>query len=487
MGFSPKYVFDINPDVTVRTRFAPSPTGDLHVGGARTALYSWLLAKANKGEFVLRIEDTDLERSDPAKTEGILRSMEWLNLEWDFGPYYQTQRFDRYDEVIEQMLEEGLAYYCFHTKEELDSVREQQMANKEKPRAPRTYRDLPLADAKARIANGEKAVVRFKNPLNGSVIFDDAVRGRIEISNDELDDLIIRRADGSPTYNFCVVIDDWDMAITHVIRGEDHINNTPRQINILKALGAPLPIYGHVSMINGDDGRKLSKRHGAVSAMEYRKEGYLPEALINYLVRLGWGHGEQEIFSRDEMIQYFDINQVSHSSSCFAVEKLQWLNQHYIINAAREEVIEALKWQYAQMGVNIENGPALETIVEMLAERSKTLVEMVEKSRYFFEDFTDFEEAAAKKHLKAGAIEPLKTVKAKLEALTEWTKENTHQAIQDTAAELEVGMGKVGMPLRVAVTGCGQSPSMDETLFAIGRERTLKRIQQAIQFIENKA
>ncbi len=488
MKFEPKYVFDLDPNVKVRTRFAPSPTGELHVGGARTALYSWLFAKGHEGEFVLRIEDTDLERSDPQKTEGILKSMEWLGLEWDHGPYYQTKRFDRYDEVIEQMLEEGLAYYCFISKEELAEIRAQQEANKEKPKAPRTYRDLPLSEAKKRIAAGEKPVVRFKNPLTGSVVFDDAIRGRIEISNDELDDLIIRRADGSPTYNFCVVIDDWEMAITHVVRGEDHINNTPRQINILKALGAPIPVYAHVSMINGDDGRKLSKRHGAVSAMEYHREGYLPEALVNYLVRLGWGHGDQEIFSREEMIKYFELNQVSHSASRFMVDKLQWLNQHYINNSPREEVAKALAWHYAQAGIDTTNGPALTTIIDMLGERSKTLVEMVEKSRYFFEDFSEFDEAAAKKNLKEAAIEPLKLVKEKLAALSadNWTKETTHQAIQDTATELEVGMGKVGMPLRVAVTGCGQSPSMDVTLEAIGRDRTLARIQQAIDFIESK-
>ncbi len=486
MKFEPKYVFDLNPNVKVRTRFAPSPTGELHVGGARTALYSWLFAKGHHGEFVLRIEDTDLERSDPQKTDGILKSMQWLGLEWDHGPYYQTQRFDRYNEVIEQMLEQNLAYYCFISKEELDQIRAKQEANKEKPRAPRTYRDYPLTEAKKRIANGEKPVVRFKNPLSGTVVFEDAIRGHIEISNEELDDLIIRRADGTPTYNFCVVIDDWEMAITHVVRGEDHINNTPRQINILQALGAPIPIYAHVSMINGDDGRKLSKRHGAVSAMEYHHEGYLPEALINYLVRLGWGHGDQEIFSREEMINYFELNQVSHSASRFMIDKLQWLNQHYIQNSPRAEVAQALAWHYAQADIDCSKGINLTEIIAMFGERAKTLVEIVEKSRYFFEDFEQYEETAAKKNLKAIAIEPLKLVKAKLEALTEWTKEATHQAIQDTATELALGMGKVGMPLRVAITGGGQSPSLDTTLVGIGRERSLTRIQRAIDYIQTQ-
>ena len=317
--------FDLDPNVKVRTRFAPSPTGYLHVGGARTALYSWLYAKHNHGEFVLRIEDTDLERSTPEATQAILEAMEWLDLTWEHGPYYQTKRFDRYNQVIDQMIEQGLAYRCYCTKERLDTLRHTQEQNKEKPRY-----DRHCLHDHAHHSAYEPHVVRFKNPTEGSVVFDDAVRGRIEISNSELDDLIIRRTDGSPTYNFCVVVDDWDMGITHVVRGEDHINNTPRQINILKVLGAPIPVYAHVSMINGDDGQKLSKRHGAVSVMQYRDEGYLPEALINYLVRLGWGHGDQEIFTRQEMIDLFDLHSVSKSASACNTEKLLWLNHHYI-------------------------------------------------------------------------------------------------------------------------------------------------------------
>lgn len=478
MKLSPVFTFD--PKVKVRTRFAPSPTGYLHVGGARTALYSWLFAKHNQGEFVLRIEDTDLERSTPEATQAILEGMEWLKLSWEHGPYYQTKRFDRYNEVIDQMLEQGLAYRCYCTKERLEDLRNQQEANKEKPRYDRHCLDNHDHDI------NEPHVVRFKNPQEGSVVFDDAVRGRIEISNSELDDLIIRRTDGSPTYNFCVVIDDWDMGITHVVRGEDHINNTPRQINILKALGAPIPVYAHVSMINGDDGKKLSKRHGAVSVMQFRDEGYLPEALINYLVRLGWGHGDQEIFSEEEMIKFFELSHVSRSASTFSMEKLQWLNQHYICNLPKEYVAKELAWQYANLNIDTTNGPALTEIVTMLAERSKTLKEMAENSRYFFEEFSEFDEKAAKKHLKAGAITPLETVKAKLSQISEWNLENTHKAIEDTAAELEVGMGKVGMPLRVAVTGTGQSPSMDITLVGIGKERVLTRIQRAIDFIQEK-
>lgn len=469
--------FNLDPNVKVRTRFAPSPTGYLHVGGARTALYSWLYAKHNNGEFVLRIEDTDLERSTPEATAAIIEGMEWLNLPWEHGPYYQTKRFDRYNQVIDEMIEQGLAYRCYCTKEHLEELRHTQEQNKEKPR----YDRHCLHDHNH--SPDEPHVVRFKNPTEGSVVFDDAVRGRIEISNSELDDLIIRRTDGSPTYNFCVVVDDWDMGITHVVRGEDHINNTPRQINILKAIGAPIPTYAHVSMINGDDGQKLSKRHGAVSVMQYRDDGYLPEALINYLVRLGWGHGDQEIFSREEMINYFELDHVSKSASAFNTEKLQWLNQHYIRELPPEYVAKHLEWHYKDQGINTANGPALTEIVTMLAERCKTLKEMASSSHYFFEEFETFDEAAAKKHFKGNAAEALAKVKEKLTALSSWDLHSIHEAIEQTAAELEVGMGKVGMPLRVAVTGSGQSPSMDVTLVGIGRDRVLARIQRAIDFI----
>ncbi len=474
-------LFNLDPAVKVRTRFAPSPTGYLHVGGARTALYSWLFAKHNQGEFVLRIEDTDLERSTPEATQAILEGMEWLNLAWEHGPYYQTKRFNRYNQVIDQMLEQGLAYRCYCSKERLENLRNEQEKNKEKPRYDGYCLHHQPEDPNA------PHVVRFKNPKEGSVIFDDAVRGRIEISNSELDDLIIRRTDGSPTYNFCVVIDDWDMGITHVVRGEDHINNTPRQINILKALNAPIPTYAHVSMILGDDGQKLSKRHGAVSVMQYRDDGFLPEALLNYLVRLGWGHGDQEIFSVEEMIKLFELTQVSKSASAFNTEKLLWLNHHYIRELPPEYVAEHLKWHYQHQGIDTHNGPPLTDIVVMLRERCKTLKEMAASSRYFFEDVEHFEESAVKKHFKSTAVEALEKVYEKLTALSQWTAEPIHQAIEQAAEELGVGMGKVGMPLRVAVTGSGQSPSMDVTLVGIGRERTLARIQKAIAFIKSQA
>ncbi|HDT0719488.1 glutamate--tRNA ligase [Proteus mirabilis] len=469
----------------IKTRFAPSPTGYLHVGGARTALYSWLFSRHNKGEFVLRIEDTDLERSTQPAIDAIMDGMNWLNLNWDEGPYYQTKRFDRYNQVIDQMLAAGTAYRCYCSKERLDKLREDQMAKGEKPRY-----DGCCRHGDHNHTPDEPHVVRFLNPQEGSVIFDDKIRGPIEFSNQELDDLIIRRTDGSPTYNFCVVIDDWDMEITHVIRGEDHINNTPRQINILKALGAPVPEYAHVSMILGDDGKKLSKRYNAVSVMQYRDDGYLPEALLNYLVRLGWSHGDQEIFSIDEMIKDFTLEAISKSASAFNTDKLLWLNHHYINTLPAEQVAVHLDWHIKQQNIDTSNGPSLVELIKLLGERCKTLKEMAESCHYFYVDFDSFEETAAKKHLRPVARQPLEVVRDKLSAITDWTAENVHKAIQETAEELDVGMGKVGMPLRVAVTGAGQSPALDVTVHAIGKTRSIARINKALDFIterENQA
>ncbi|ELY5848162.1 glutamate--tRNA ligase [Cronobacter turicensis] len=465
----------------IKTRFAPSPTGYLHVGGARTALYSWLFARNQGGEFVLRIEDTDLERSTPEAIEAIMDGMNWLSLEWDEGPYFQTKRFDRYNAVIDEMLAAGTAYKCYCSKERLEALREEQMAKGEKPRY-----DGRCRHSHEHHADDEPCVVRFANPQDGSVVFDDQIRGPIEFSNLELDDLIIRRTDGSPTYNFCVVVDDWDMEITHVIRGEDHINNTPRQINILKALGAPVPLYAHVSMINGDDGKKLSKRHGAVSVMQYRDDGYLPEALLNYLVRLGWSHGDQEIFSREEMIKFFALDAVSKSASAFNTDKLLWLNHHYINTLAPEYVATHLQWHIEQENIDTRNGPQLAELVKLLGERCKTLKEMAQTCRYFYEDFSEFDADAAKKHLRPVARQPLEVVRDQLAAVTDWTAENVHHAIQATADELEVGMGKVGMPLRVAVTGAGQSPGLDVTVHAIGKSRSVERINKALAFIAER-
>lgn len=467
--------------MTVKTRFAPSPTGYLHVGGARTALYSWLHAKSQGGKFVLRIEDTDLERSTPEAVDAILEGMEWAGLTWDEGPYYQTKRFDLYNKYVDQLIADDKAYKCYCSRERLDELREKQTAAKENPRYDGKCSHGDIADT------GAPHVVRFRNPKEGSVVVNDQIRGRIEFGNCELDDLIIRRTDGSPTYNFCVVIDDWDMGITNVIRGEDHLNNTARQINILLALGAPLPEYAHVAMILGDDGAKLSKRHGAVGVMQYRDDGYLPEALLNYLVRLGWSHGDQEIFSIEEMIELFDINDVNKAPSAFNTEKLQWLNQHYIKTMDPEYVASHLVWHMADQGIDTTNGPALAEIVTVLAERAKTLKELATASRYFFEDYAEFDAAAAKKHLRPVAKEALLKVQEKLAAIADWSDaEVLHAAINDTATELEVGMGKVGMPLRVAITGAGQSPSLDVTLKLIGKERSLAGIDKALAFIAER-
>lgn len=466
--------------MTAVTRFAPSPTGYLHVGGARTALYSWLYAKSKGGKFVLRIEDTDIERSTQEAIDAILEGMEWLGLDWDEGPYYQTKRFDRYNALIEQLLDEGKAYKCFMPADELDAIREKQKAAGEKPRYPGTWRD------RTDHPEGQPFVIRFKNPLDGTVVINDHVRGSIEISNSELDDLIIRRSDGTPTYNFCVVVDDWDMNITHVVRGEDHINNTPRQINILHALGAPIPEYAHVSMILGDDGKKLSKRTNAVGVMEFRDQGYLPQALINYLVRLGWSYGDQEIFSVDEMIEHFSLDAIGQSASAFNTEKLIWLNQHYIKTLNASEVAEHAKWHFDQLNIDLSQGPVLEKVIEIQADRVKTLKELAEISQYFYQEYDEFDGKAAKKHLRPVAKEALQVVKDKLSALDAWQPENIQAAINATAEELDVGMGKVGMPLRVAVTGSGNSPSLDVTLNLLNSEQVAQRINKALIYIANR-
>lgn len=460
------------------TRFAPSPTGYLHVGGARTALFSWLYARKNGGKFILRIEDTDLERSTQESVDAILEGMNWLGLDYDEGPYYQTKRFDLYKEVVAQLLAEGKAYKCFCTVEEVDAMREAQMAAGEKPRYNGMWRD------RTDHPTDKPFVIRFKNPQTGTVVIDDLIKGKIEIANSELDDLIIARSDGTPTYNLTVVVDDWKMGITHVIRGDDHVNNTPRQMNILAALGADIPKYAHVPMILGDDGKRLSKRHGAVGVMQYRDDGFLPEALLNYLVRLGWSHGDKEIFSREEMIELFDLKDCNRAASGFNTDKLIWVNQHYMKTLDPAYVATHLAWHMKEQGINVENGPALEDIVKIQADRVKTLREMAQISRYFYEDFTELDAGAVKKHLRPVVKAPLLLVKEKLAALTDWSPAAIHAAINDTATELEVGMGKVGMPLRVAATGGGNSPSLDITLALLDQQKVLARIDQAIAVVE---
>ncbi len=466
--------------MSIVSRFAPSPTGYLHVGGARTALFSWLYAKKFGGTFILRIEDTDLERSSQESVDAILDGMNWLGLDWDQGPFYQTKRFDLYKEVVAQLLADGKAYKCFCTVEEVDAMREAQMAAGEKPKYNGMWRD------RTDHPTDKPFVIRFKNPQEGVVVIDDLIKGRIEVANAELDDLIIARSDGTPTYNLTVVVDDWKMGVTHVIRGDDHVNNTPRQMNILAALGAELPKYAHVPMILGDDGKRLSKRHGAVGVMQYRDNGFLPQALLNYLVRLGWSHGDQEIFSIEELVQLFDLSACNRAPSAFNTEKLLWLNQHYIRTLPASEVAKHLEWHVSEQKLDISQGPSLEQLIAVQGERVKTLKELVEVSRYFYEDFAEFDEASAKKHLRPVAAEPLKAVQQQLAALTEWNAETVHAAINSAAESLGLGMGKVGMPLRVAVTGGGNSPSLDVTVALIGRDRAIARIDLALSYIEKR-
>ena len=467
----------------VKTRFAPSPTGYLHVGGARTALFSWLYAKHCGGTFVLRIEDTDRERSTQPAIDAILESMEWLNLSWDEGPYYQTKRFDRYKEVIDQLIKEGKAYKCYCSKERLEQVRAEQMEKGLKPRY-----DGHCRDDKTEHSPDEPYVVRFRNPDTGVVAFDDMVKGHIEFQNSELDDFIIQRSDGTPTYNFCVVVDDYDMGITHVIRGDDHVNNTPRQINIYRALGAKEPIFGHVAMILGDDGNKLSKCHGAVSVMQYREDGYLPEALLNYLVRLGWSHGDQEIFSVPEMIELFTPEQINKSASSFNTKKLEWLNAQYMKSLPREQVAAELKWHFARLGIDTDKaqGPALELVVKNYCERTHTLKEMAEKTRCYFEDITSYDAAGVKKWIKEGSVEILQDSLKALQELASWDAPTIDKALEQVAAAHEVGMGKVGQPLRLAMTGTPTSPGIGDTMELVGRERTFKRIEDAIAAFSKK-
>ncbi len=467
--------------MTVRTRFAPSPTGYLHVGGARTALFSWLHARRHGGVFVLRIEDTDLERSTAESVNAILEGMTWLGLEYDEGPFYQTKRFDRYRAVIDQLLDEDKAYHCYCSKERLDSLRAERLRNKQKPRYDgycRDRRDSPSGSV--------APVVRFKNPLDGNVIVDDLIKGRVVFSNTELDDLIIARSDGSPTYNFTVVVDDMDMGITDVIRGDDHLNNTPRQINILNALGVKTPAYAHVPMILGADGQRLSKRHGAVSTMQFREEGFLAEALLNYLVRLGWSHGDQEIFSIDELIELFDVKNVQRSAASFDREKLLWLNQHYIKTSNPAHIAHHLSRHLGQLNVDPTTGPALVDVVNALRERAKTLVEMAQTSAVYYRGFKRYDEKDASKFLKPEILGALTDLQERLAQVSNWTAEAIHQVIQETADAHGLKLGKIAQPLRVAVVGRAASPPIDVTLTLVGQERTLEALEKAQIYIRQR-
>ncbi|MGH8528942.1 MAG: glutamate--tRNA ligase [Nevskiales bacterium] len=468
--------------MSVVTRFAPSPTGYLHIGGARTALFSYLYAKKHGGQYLLRIEDTDRERSTQAAVDAIFEGMAWLGLNSDFEPIYQTRRFERYKEVADQLLKAGQAYWCYCSKEELDQMRAGQMARKEKPRydgrwRPASGKTLPAPPADV------KPVLRFMNPIGGEVVVDDLIKGRVAFSNSELDDLILLRADGTPTYNFCVVVDDADMGITHVIRGDDHVNNTPRQINILRALGVMPPAYAHVPMILGSDGVKLSKRHGAVSVIDYRALGFMPDAVLNYLVRLGWSHGDQELFTREEMIKLFDVTQVQKSPARFDMEKLIWVNHQYLKSADPAVVAPELEWHLRRLGVNPASAPPLTAVIEAQRERCKTLVEMSEKSKFFYAELDGYDEKDAAKHFTAEAAALLAELADRLSALQDWTTSLLHDAVNGFAEGKGLNLGKVAQPIRVAIAGMAISPPIDQTLCLLGRERTLSRLAAAVAHI----
>lgn len=464
-----------------RTRFAPSPTGVLHIGSVRTALFCWLYARHTGGDFVLRIEDTDRERSTAVNVEAILDGLRWLGLDADEGPIFQTQRFDRYRAVVEEWLAAGKAYYCYCSRAELEAMREEQMARGEKTRYDgrcRTCRE-PRA--------GVTPVVRFRNPVDGEVVVEDQVRGRVVFQNRELDDLIILRSDGTPTYNFCVVIDDCDMAISHVIRGDDHLNNTPRQMNMLAALGVPPPLYAHLPMILGPDGAKLSKRHGAVDIRDYREEGYLPEALLNYIVRLGWSHGDQEVFSVEEMISLFDIADVNHSASSFNPDKLTWLNQQHIIAAPAAELGRRLEPYLEAAGLDPAKGPAPAAVADAYRERAETLRRMAESARYLYEDFAAFDTNAAKKHLRPVIGEALAALRSAFADLESWRPDAIGATLERVAEAHGLNLGKLGQPVRVAVTGAAVSPPIDVTVYLVGQQRSLERFDRALAFIADRA
>ncbi|MBM3351025.1 MAG: glutamate--tRNA ligase [Betaproteobacteria bacterium] len=457
----------------VRTRFAPSPTGFLHIGGARTALFSWAFAKKHGGQFILRIEDTDVARSTPEAVQAILDGMHWLGLDYDEGPFYQMQRMDRYKEMIQKMLQEGSAYYCYCSKEELDMLRESQMQQGLKPRYDGRWRpeegkrlpDVPV---------GISPVIRFKNPLDGHVVWNDLVKGEISIANQELDDLIIARADGTPTYNFCVVVDDWEMGITHVIRGDDHVNNTPRQINMLQALEATIPQYAHLSMILGSDGQKLSKRHGAVSVMQYDDDGYLPEAVLNYLARLGWSHGDDEIFSMQQFCEWFDLDHITPSAAQFNTEKLNWLNAYYIKQADAERLTTETKTRLKAMGVVVDGDEHLSAVVALYKERANTLNELAESVAYFYRKPV-IDATAAEKHLTPEVKPAIAQLAEVLKAIN-WQPELIHHAINEEVSRYQLKFPKLAMPLRVMMTGIAQSPSIDQVMYLLGRDEVLSRI-----------
>ena len=459
--------------MTVRTRFAPSPTGYLHVGGARTALFSWAFARHHGGTFVLRIEDTDLERSTPEAVQAILDGMNWLGLQHDEGPFYQMQRMERYRAVLAEMLANGTAYHCYSSPEEVEAMRERQRAAGEKPRYDGTWRPEAGKTLPA-IPADRQPVIRFKNPLEGDVSWNDVVKGQITINNRELDDLVIARPDGTPTYNFCVAVDDWDMQITHVIRGDDHVNNTPRQINILNALGATLPQYGHVPMILGTDGQKLSKRRDAVSVMDYFDKGYLPEAMLNYLARLGWSHGDDEIFSMEQMCSWFDLTHLSGSAAQFNPEKLAWINNHYIKAADNQRLADLVRSQMLKEGAEFAGAPDLAAVIALFKERANTTIELGQAAMLFYRR-PAAEQALLEQHVTDAVLPALRQY-AEACKTVEWNKVALSTALKQVLADHGLKMPQLAMPLRLLLTGQLQTPSIDAVVELFGREVVMQRL-----------
>ena len=461
------------------TRFPPSPTGYLHVGGARTAIFNWLYARRMKGKFVLRIEDTDVKRSTQASVDAIFDALQWLGIDWDEGPYFQTERFDIYREYIQKLVDSGHAYYCTCTPDQIDAMRQKAMASGAKPRYDGTCREKYLSKS-------DDAVVRFKAPLTGTTVIEDVIKGNIVFQNDELDDFVICRSDGTPTYNFVVVVDDMTMNINTIIRGDDHVMNTPKQILLYRAMGSPLPTFGHVPMVLGNDRARLSKRHGAMSVTDYRDMGYLPEAMLNYLVRLGWSHGDQEFFTRDELIEVFDIEHIGRSPGVFDIEKLQAVNADHIQASAASELVAPLKPFLKERGVDIEEGDYAVSVIKTLQPRSKTLAEMADAAMFYYLDDISYEEKAARKFLKSAALEPLRLLAQKLESLADFSEDNLEAVFKAVMAETGLKLGKIAQPVRVALTGKTASPGIFEIVAILGPDRVIKRLEQAIGFIEDR-
>ena len=461
------------------TRFPPSPTGYLHVGGARTAIFNWLYARNMKGKFVLRIEDTDAERSSQASVDAIFDALDWLGIDYDEGPYFQTQRFEIYREYIQKLIDSGHAYYCTCTPEQIDAMRQKAMATGAKPRYDGTCREKGLGKS-------EKAVVRFKAPLTGTTVVEDVIKGNIVFQNDELDDFVICRSDGTPTYNFVVVVDDITMNINTIIRGDDHVMNTPKQIQLYRALGSPLPAFGHVPMVLGNDRARLSKRHGAMSVTAYRDMGFLPEALINYLVRLGWSHGDQEFFTRNELIEVFDLKNIGRSAGVFDLDKLMALNAEHIMAASPQDLVAPLTPFLEKAGIAVEAGDYILQVIETLQPRSKTLAEMAEAALFYYLGDIIYDEKAAQKFLKPEALEPLKLLADKLEALESYAHSDLEDVFKAVMDQTGLKLGKIAQPVRVALTGRTASPGIFEIIAILGKERVIPRLGKAMRFIENK-